>query len=103
MSDIIRRKPSSFEEYWLASKAWQRKGLPLGTARALANAGFLKVEDLHSAHDLELATVPRVGPKSLVILYGLMGREMPCATKGQMNVSGRGRRRMSSLSVMPKV
>ena len=102
LSDI-RRKPSSFEEYWLASKAWQRKGLPLGTARALANAGFLKVEDLHSAHDLELATVPRVGPKSLVILYGLMGREMPCATKGQMNVSGRGRRRMSSLSVMPKV
>ena len=44
MSDI-RRKPSSFEEYWLASKAWERKGLPLGTARALANAGFLSVDD----------------------------------------------------------
>ena len=73
MTDIIRRKPSSFEEYWLASKAWERKGLPLGTARALANAGFLTVEDLHSAHDLELATIPRVGPKSLAILYGLMG------------------------------
>jgi hypothetical protein len=73
MSDI-RRKPSSFEEYWLASKAWERKGLPLGTARALANAGFLKVDDLHSAHDLELATIPRVGRKSLAILYGLMGR-----------------------------
>ena len=92
MSDIIRRKPSSFEEYWLASKAWQRKGLPLGTARALANAGFLKVEDLHSAHYLELATIPRVGPKSLAILYGLMGRAMPGAPKSQMNVSGRGRR-----------
>ena len=25
MSDIIR-KPSSFEEYWLASKAWEREG-----------------------------------------------------------------------------
>jgi len=42
----VRHKPSSFEEYWLASKAWERKGLPLGTARALANAGFLKVDDL---------------------------------------------------------
>jgi hypothetical protein len=73
LSDI-RRKPSSFEEYWLASKAWERKGLPLSTGRALANAGFLKVDDLHSAHDLELATIPRVGRKSLAILYGLMGR-----------------------------
>ena len=32
-------KPSLFEEYWLVSKAWERKGLPLGTARASANAG----------------------------------------------------------------
>ena len=72
LSDI-GRKPSSFEEYWLASKAWERKGLPLGTARALAIAGFLSVEDLHSAHDLELATIPRVGRKSLAILYGLDG------------------------------
>jgi hypothetical protein len=63
MTDIIRPKPSSFEEYWLASKAWERKGLPLGTARALVNAGFFSVEDLHSAHDLELATIPRVGRK----------------------------------------
>ena len=93
MSDIIRRKPSSFEEYWLASKTWQSKGLPLGTARALANAGFLSVDDLLSAHDLELATIPRVGPKSLAILYGLMGRAMPGAPKDQMNVSGRGRRK----------
>jgi hypothetical protein len=75
--DIIRRKPSSFEEYWLASKAWEREGLTLGTARALANAGFLTVDDLHTARHLELATIPRVGPKSLAILYGLMGREMP--------------------------
>ena len=67
------RKPSSFEEYWFASKAWERKGLPLGTARALANAGFLNVDDLHSADDLALASIPRVGPKSLAILYGLRG------------------------------
>ena len=93
LSDIIRRKPSSFEEYWLASKAWEHKGLPLGTARALANAGFLSVDDLLSAHDLELATIPRVGPKSLAILYGLMGRAMPGAPKDQMNVSGRERRK----------
>ena len=82
MSDI-RRKPSSFEEYWLASKAWERKGLPLGSARALANAGFLSVNDLLSANDLELATIPRVGPKSLAILYGLMDRAMPGAPKDQ--------------------
>ena len=92
MTDIVRRKPSSFEEYWLASKAWERKGLPLGAARALANSGFLTVEDLHSAHDLELATIPRVGPKSLAILYELMGRAMPGAPKSQTKVSGRGRR-----------
>ena len=70
----IRRKPSSFEEYWLASKAWERKGLPLGAARALANAGFLHVKDLHSALELELAAIPRIGRKSLAILYRLLGR-----------------------------
>jgi hypothetical protein len=96
LSDI-RRKPSSFEEYWLGSKVWERKGLPLGTARALANAGFLSVDDLRSAHDLELATIPRVGSKSLAILYGLMGRAFPRAPKDQMNVSGRKRRQTSSL------
>jgi len=81
MSDLIRRKASSFEEYWLASKAWEQKGLALGTARALVNAGFLTVEDLQTAHDLELATIRRVGPKSLAILYVLMGRKMPDAPK----------------------
>jgi hypothetical protein len=40
-----------------------------------------------SAHDLELATIPRVGRKSLAILYGLMGRAMPGAPKSQMNVT----------------
>ena len=90
MTDIVRRKPLSFEEYWLASKAWESKGLQLGTARALVNAGFLSVDDLHLAHDLELATIPRVGRKSLAILYGLMGRAMPGARKSQMNGSGRG-------------
>jgi len=73
LSDI-RRKPSSFEEYWLASKAWQRKGLPLGAARALANAGFLKMDDLASANVLELASIPRIGRKSLTILCGFMGK-----------------------------
>ena len=76
MPEIFRRKASSFEEYWLASKAWERKGLSLASARALANAGFLTVEDLHTAHDLELATIPRIGAKSLAILYDLIGRDM---------------------------
>ena len=67
----VRRKPSSFEEYWQASKAWQRKGLTLGAARALANAGFLTVEDLQSASIRELAMIPRIGAKSLAILYEL--------------------------------
>ena len=71
MSDSIRRKPSSFEEYWLASKAWQRKGLTLGAARALANAGFLTVEDLQTAPIPEIAMIPRIGAKSLGILYEL--------------------------------
>jgi DNA-directed RNA polymerase alpha subunit len=67
----VRRKPSSFEEYWRASQAWQRKGLTLGAARALANAGFLTVEDLRSASIRELAKIPRIGAKSLDILYEL--------------------------------
>jgi len=71
VADIIRRKPLSFEEYWVASKAWQRKGLTLGVGRALANAGFLTVEDLQTAHTRELAMVPRVGAKSLAILNSL--------------------------------
>ena len=73
----MRRKPSSFEEYWLASKAWQRRGLTLASARALTNAGFLTVEDLHSAHKLELAMIPRIGAKSLAILYELKGENVP--------------------------
>jgi hypothetical protein len=79
--NIIRHKASSFEEYWLASKAWERKGLPLGTARALVNAGFLTLDDLRTAYHLELATIPRVGAKSLAILYGLIGRKMPDAPR----------------------
>ena len=71
MTDNMRRRPSSLEEYWLASKAWQRKGLTLGVGRALANAGFLTVEDLQTAHTRELAMVPRVGAKSLAILTSL--------------------------------
>ena len=81
MPNIIRHKASSFEEYWLASKAWERKGLSLGTARALVNAGFLTVDDLRTVHDFELATIPRVGAKSLAILYGLVGRKMPDAPR----------------------
>ena len=92
MTDIVRRKPLSFEKYWLASKAWEGKGLQLGTARALVNAGFLSMEDLHSAHDWELATIPRVGPKSLSILYELLGSAMPGAPESQIKVSGRRRR-----------
>ena len=69
MTEIIRRKPSSSEEYWRASIAWQR--LTLSAGRPLANAGFLTVEDLRSAHKLELAMIPRVGGKSLSILISL--------------------------------
>ena len=76
---MVRRKVSSFEEYWLASKAWERKGLTLGTGRALVNAGFVTVEDLQAAQELELASIPRVGPKSLAIIYRLMERRMPIA------------------------
>jgi hypothetical protein len=70
-----RYKASSFEDYWVASKAWERAGLSLGTARALVNAGFL------TADDFELANVPRVGAKSLAILYALVGRKIPDAPR----------------------
>jgi hypothetical protein len=77
LTDVSRRKPTSFEEYWLASKAWQRSGLTLASARALASAGILTVEDLQSAHTLELAMIPRIGAKSLAILYELKGEKVP--------------------------
>jgi hypothetical protein len=64
----IRRKASSFEEYWLASKAWERRGLATAAAEALVHSGFLSLDDLQGAHDLELATVPRIGRTSLAAL-----------------------------------
>jgi hypothetical protein len=75
------------------SKAWERRGISLGTARALVNAGFLTVDDLYTADDLELATIPRVGAKSLALLYGLMGREMSDAsrTSGKRQLPNRAR------------
>jgi hypothetical protein len=76
-----RYKASSFEDYWVASKAWERAGLSLGTARALVNAGFLALDDLYTADDFELANVPRVGAKSLAILYALVGRKIPDAPR----------------------
>ena len=77
MVDVNGRKPTSFEEYWLASKEWQRKGLTLASARALASAGILTLEDLQSAPTLELAMIPRIGAKSLAILYELKGEKVP--------------------------
>jgi hypothetical protein len=77
LSNTIRRKASSFEEYWLALKAWEHRGLSLRAARSLVTNGFLTLDDLHRAHDLELATIPCVGRKSLALLHELMGRELP--------------------------
>jgi len=65
------------EEYWLTSKAWERHGLTTGAARSLVHNGFLTLDDLQGAHDLELATISRIGRKSLAVLYGLMGGEVP--------------------------
>ena len=53
------------------SKAWERRGLGLAAARALVNAGILTVEDLQTAGDLELASIPRIGSKSIAMLSKL--------------------------------
>src|SRR3979409_416903 len=74
LSDTMRRKASSFEEYWLGAKAWERLWLTCVAAQALVNAGFLVLDDLNGAHELERATIPRIGRKSLAVLYRLMGR-----------------------------
>jgi hypothetical protein len=81
LSLTIRRKASSFEEYWLASKAWERHGLAAAAARALVHNGFLTLDDVQGAHDLELASLPGVGRRSLTVLLGLLDREAP-VTKG---------------------
>jgi hypothetical protein len=70
-----RRKASSFDEYWRASKTWERHGLTAAAARALVHNGFLNLADLQGVHALELATIPRLGRRSLAVLHGLMGRE----------------------------
>jgi hypothetical protein len=77
LTNVIRRKPASFEEYWLASKAWQGRGLTLASARALTNAGFLSAEDLQKADTTELAMIPRIGAKSLALLCELKGEKLP--------------------------
>ncbi len=76
MSNTIRRKASSFEEYWLMSKAWERRGLTLRVADALVDNGILTLDDLHRAHELELATIPGIGRKSLALLCELMAGEL---------------------------
>ena len=68
-----RRNASSFEEYWLASKAWEHHGLTEAAARALVHNGFLTLADLQGAHELELATLPRLGRRSLAVLHGFDG------------------------------
>ena len=88
-------KPSSFEEYWRASKAWQGRGLTLASARALANASVLTVEDLQSANSLELAMIPRIGAKSLALLYELKGEKVPDVAV----LCGKAKRRRSILSL----
>ena len=62
MSITISRKISSFEEYWLASKARRRRGRTLRAPRPLVNSGHLALDDLHK-HDLEVTTIPTVGLK----------------------------------------
>jgi hypothetical protein len=47
----------------------------------LTNAGFLTVEDLDSAHTLELAMIPRIGAKSLALLCELKGEKLPDVEK----------------------
>jgi hypothetical protein len=79
---VDRPKPVSFEEYWRASKAWQGKGLPLASARALTNAGFLTVADLQSVQAADLAMIPRIGSKSLAILCELKGEKASDQTHG---------------------
>jgi hypothetical protein len=51
--------------------------LTLASARTLTNAAFLTVEDLQSAHTLELAMIPRIGAKSLALLCELKGEKLP--------------------------
>ena len=63
MAINVRRKPSSFEEYWLMSKAWEKRGMGLAAGRALANAGILTIGDLQTAQDLELASIPPDRPE----------------------------------------
>ncbi len=77
MSNTIRRKASSFDEFWSMSKAWERRGLTHRAACALVNNGILTLDDLHRTHELELATLPGIGRTSLALLCELVGRQPP--------------------------
>ena len=75
MSNTIRRKASSFDEYWLMSKAWERRGLTLRAACAFVTNGILTLDDLHRTHELELAATPGIGRESLALLCESVGRQ----------------------------
>jgi hypothetical protein len=66
-----RSKASSFEEYWLASKAPKRRELTLA-ARSLVDNGYLTLDDLDKAH---LTTIPTAGRKSIALVDEVIGRE----------------------------
>jgi hypothetical protein len=63
----------SFEEGWLASKARKRLGLTL-VPHSMVNQGCITIDGLHNAH---LTTIPTAGRKTLMLLDGVIGRELP--------------------------
>lgn len=77
MPEFARRAPLSFEEEAHAAEDWQRRGLRIRSARALAHQGIVTIEDLKAASDHELSTIPNVARKSLVEIYRFIGRKMP--------------------------
>jgi len=77
VSEFAKRPALSFQEEIRAMEDWQNRGLSVRCARALAKFGILTIEDLNTASDHELSTIPNVARKSLVEIYRFIGRKMP--------------------------
>lgn len=77
MPESAKRALLSLHEEVRAIEDWQRRGLRIRSARALANQGIATIEDLKRVSDHELSTIPNVARKSLVEIYRFIGRKMP--------------------------
>lgn len=82
----MRRPPFSREERDQAFKHWRDLGFSGRHARVLMDLGYVSVDDLKNATDLDLRVLPGIAREGLVLIYRLIGRESPLKLKSKAEV-----------------